>query len=149
MIKGISHFALAVDDLEKAEAFYRQLFDNMCLIGRESLQDDGEWYTLLFDKTWEDADEAGVELNMVALRKDNLVLALFQVELLTGEQIIGLSVSQDEIGAIRGRLTPEITLMIDQVDHLDLIDPYQVMWQIGVNPVFQTAGEFAGRWLVL
>ncbi len=149
MINGISHISLMVANLEAAESFYSELF-GMTLIGRESLQDDGQWYTLPFDKTWQDAHNTGVILNMVALRKDKLVLALFQGKVIAVEpRYIGLSVDKDEINAIRSRLSSEIVLLNDQEDRLEIMDPYQIIWQIAVDPVFQTAGEFAGRWINL
>lgn len=65
---GIRHIALVVPDLRAAEGYYQWVFD-MELIGREAELDDGLWYTLPFDKGWDDAEAAGVALGMLALRK--------------------------------------------------------------------------------
>ena len=71
----IRHIALIVPDLRAAEAYYQRLFE-MALIGREAKLGDGRWHTLPFDKSWEDAEAAGIELGMLALRKGEFVLAL-------------------------------------------------------------------------
>jgi hypothetical protein len=49
----------------------------MELIGREAELEDGLWYTLPHDKNWKDAEAAGIEQDMLALRKGDIVLALF------------------------------------------------------------------------
>ena len=57
LIGFIRHIALFVPDLRQAEAFFQSLFD-MELLGREAELEDGLWYTLPFDKGWEDAQAA-------------------------------------------------------------------------------------------
>ncbi len=69
------YIALYVPDVRAAEAFYRRAF-GMDVVTRES-ERDGEWWTLPAGKSWDDAVAAGVDLGMVALRRDKLVLALF------------------------------------------------------------------------
>ena len=73
---SIRHIALFVPDLREAEEYYQSLF-GMELIGREAELEDGLWYTLPLDKSWDDAEAAGIELGMLALRKGEIVLALF------------------------------------------------------------------------
>ncbi len=70
------HVALVVPDLRQAEQYYLSLFD-MELIGPEAELEDGKWYTLPPNKGWEEAEAAGIELGMLALRKGDIVLALF------------------------------------------------------------------------
>ena len=77
MKSSVRHIALFVPDLRAAESYYQSIFD-MEIIGREAELADGEWYTLPFDKGWDEAEAAGVELGMVALRKDEFGLALFR-----------------------------------------------------------------------
>ena len=84
MSVSLRHIALVVPDLKAAEANYQPLFE-MQLIGREAQLGDGLWYTLPFDKNWEDAEAAGIESGMLALRSGAFVLALFQ-----GEAPLGL-----------------------------------------------------------
>jgi catechol 2,3-dioxygenase-like lactoylglutathione lyase family enzyme len=149
MIKAVSHIALFVPDLHKAETFYKELFD-MELIGREIEKENGLWYTLPFDKDWEAAEANGIELGMTALRNGGLVLALFKGEQKLGQVFaIGLNGTMDDIQAIHAKLTSDIQIDVYQSDRLEFVDPYYITWQIAVDPVFDTAGHFANRWLVL
>jgi catechol 2,3-dioxygenase-like lactoylglutathione lyase family enzyme len=145
---SLRHIALFVPDLQAAENYYKSLFD-MELIGREAELEDGLWYTLPFDLGWNDAIGAGIELEMVALRKDEIVLALFAGDATQGQVFaIGISLSQDEISGIRSRLPADAEVDADLPDNLVFRDPYQIIWQISVpGDEFQTAGKFAGRWL--
>lgn len=147
MIKSVSHIALFVPDLQEAEQYYQSLFD-MELIGREVEQDDGLWYSLPFGKGWVDAMAAGVELDMIALRKGSLVLALFKGDNPPGQVFaIGLNATEDEIESIHKKLPPGTRIDVYQADRLEFIDSYDITWQIAVDPVFRTAGDFANRWL--
>jgi len=147
---SVRHIALVVPDLQVAEAYYRSLF-GMQLIGREAQLEDGFWYTLPFDKGWDDARAAGIELGMVALRKGEIVLALFAGDAPQGQVFaIGLCLSAEEIAGIRSRLSPDAEVGADASDNLEFRDPYQIIWQISVpGNEFRTAGDFAGRWLEL
>ena len=147
---SVRHIALFVPDLQAAEAYYGSIFQ-MDLIGREAEQEDGLWYTLPFDKSWADARAAGVELDMVALRKGEFVLALFAGDAPQGQVFaIGLSLPPEEIAAIRSRLPAEAEISRDDPDALEFLDPYQILWQISApGDQFRTSGNFAGRWLDL
>ena len=70
MNSSLRHIALFVPDLRTAEHCYQSIFD-MELIGREAELADGLWYSLPFDKDWDEAEAAGIELGMVGLRKDD------------------------------------------------------------------------------
>ena len=147
---SISFIALFVADLRGAEHYYRTVFD-MALIGREAEQPDGLWYTLPGDKTWDDAEAAGIELGMLALRKDEFVLALFKGAAPMGQvNVIGLSMPKAEIAGVRARL-PNGTLVNETApDRVEFQDPYRITWQISLpGTKFRTAGDFAGRWLKL
>ncbi|HRQ41536.1 MAG TPA: hypothetical protein PLD25_26750 [Chloroflexota bacterium] len=153
---SIRHIALVVPDLRTAEAYYRPLFE-MQLIGREVLLDDGLWYTLSFDaaqdkpfdKSWDDAEAAGITPGMVALRKGDFILALFQGERPSGQVFaIGLHMIEDEIARVRAHLPTDATIMEDSAEALAFRDPYRIMWQITVpGSEFRTTGEFANRWI--
>jgi hypothetical protein len=150
MRSSISFIALFVADLRGAEHYYRTVFD-MALVGREAELPDGLWYTLPPGKSWEDADAAGIKLGMLALRKDEFVLALFRGDAPTGQvNAIGLSMPLAQITGVRASL-PEGTPVIEATpDHLEFIDPYQITWQISLpRTEFRTAGDFANRWLNL
>lgn len=143
----VSHIALVVPDLQEAENFYKNLFD-MELIGRETMKADGLWYTLPFDKDWEDVKTGGLNIFMLALRKEKFVLALFQGEKPLGQvYVIGLGASHDDIKSIHSRIQPDISILEFRHDFLEFVDPYQITWQIGVDPAFRTSGDFSDRWI--
>ena len=144
------HIALFVPDLRVAEAYYRPLFE-MQLIGREAQLDDGLWYTLPYDKGWEDATAAGIEPGMLALRNGAFVLALFQGGAPQGQVFaIGLDMFEEEIARVRACLPANAEVLEDSAGSLAFRDPYQITWQISApGDEFRTAGEFAGRWIQL
>lgn len=148
MIGSLRHIALFVPDLQEAEEYYRSLF-GMVLIGREAEGDDGLWYTLPIDKGWDDARAAGLDLDMVALRRGEIVLALFAGDAPQGQVFaIGLSLPPEEIAAVRARLPGDAEPSRDEPDNIEFLDPYQITWQISApGDRFRTAGDIAGRWL--
>jgi catechol 2,3-dioxygenase-like lactoylglutathione lyase family enzyme len=150
MANSLRHIAFFVPDLQAAEEYYRSLF-GMQLIGREAPLEDGQWYTLPFDKGWDDARAAGIELGMVALRKGGIVLALFPGVAAPGQIFaIGLTLSPEEIAGIRSRLLADAQVGGDEPGGLEFRDPYLITWQLSVpGDGFRTAGDFAGRWLEL
>ena len=149
MIEAVNHIALFVPDLQEAEQFYQSLFD-MELIGREIEKENGLWYTLPFDKGWEDVKASGIEPGMTALRNGGLVLALFRGDKELGQVFaIGLNGTTEDIKTIHAKLTPDIQIDVYQPDRIEFVDPYHITWQIAVDPIFDTAGHFANRWLVL
>lgn len=147
---SLRHIALFVPKLRAAEEYYQPLFA-MELIGREATHDDVLWYTLPFDKSWDDAEEAGITLGMVALRKEEFILALFQGEQLPGQVFaIGLNMSEDEIARVRAGLPADAVVLDDYPNSLTFRDRYQIMWHLSApGNQFRTAGEFANRWLQL
>ena len=146
----VRHIALVVPDLRAAESFYQPVF-GMELIGREAVREDGLWYTLPFDKDWDDAVAAGIELTMLALRKDGFVLALFKGDASPGQvPFIGLAMPADDIGAVRARLPEEAQLLGSSPEYLEFRDPYGITWQVSApGAEFRTTGDWAGRWLEL
>jgi len=150
MAGSLRHIALFVPDLRQAEAYYQSLF-GMELIGREAELEDGLWYTLPFDKGWDDALAAGIELGMLALRKGQIVLALFAGDAPQGQvYAIGLNLPAEEIAGIRSRLSANAEMGAYEGNHLVFRDPYQIIWQISVSGnEFQTTADFTGRWLEL
>ena len=150
MISSLRHIAVVVPNLRSAERYYQSVFD-MELIGREAELSDGLWYTLPFDKGWDEAEAAGIEPGMLALRKDEFVLALFRGDAPLGQiYAIGLTMLTEEMTRIRVRLPEDTQVSEDAPDSLEFRDPYQIMWQISVpGDEFRTAGDFANRWLKL
>ena len=121
----------------------------MEIIGREALLEDGMWYTLPFEKGWNDAEAAVVELDMLALRKGAFVLALFRGNVVLGQvYAVGLAMPGNEIASLRLRLTEDVEILEEGPASLSFRDPYQIIWQISVpGDEFRTAGDFANRWL--
>ena len=144
----LRHIALFVPDLRAAEAYYQRLFE-MAIIGREAEMEEDEWYALPPDKGWEDAEAAGIELSMVALRRDDFVLALFPGDPQPGQvYLIGLSMSQPEIADVRQRMPKDAILLEDQPTVLSFRDRYSFDWQIyKTDTEFRNSGEWGGRWL--
>ncbi len=150
MNSSLRHVALVVPDLRAAERYYQSVFD-MELIGREAELSDGLWYTLPCDKGWDEAEAAGIELGMLALRKGEFVLALFRGNAPPGQiYLIGLTMPTEEIARVQARLPEGTQVSEDAPDRLEFRDPYQIVWQISVpGDDFRTAGDFANRWLKL
>lgn len=142
------HLALFVPDLRAAEEYYQSIFD-MQLIGREAEQADGLWYTLPFNKGWEEAKAAGIELGMLALRKDQFVLALFKGGASPGQVgFIGLKMPSEEIARVKDRLPEDAEMSDNGPNYLEFRDPFQIVWQISVpESEFRTSGHSANRWL--
>jgi catechol 2,3-dioxygenase-like lactoylglutathione lyase family enzyme len=146
---SLRHVAFFVPNLRAAERYYQTVFA-MELIGREAELEDGLGYTLPFDKGWDEAEAAGIELGMLALRKGEMVLALFRGDAPGGQVFaIGLRMPADEIAMVRTRLPKDAGVTADRPDYLEFHDPYQIMWQISVRDEFRTPGDFADRWLQL
>jgi len=121
----------------------------MEIIGREALLEDGLWYTLPFEKDWDDAEAAGIDIGKLALRKGNFVLALFLGETVLGQvYAVGLAMSVEDIAKVRLKLKENVEIMEEGPANLSFCDPYQITWQVsGPGDEFRTAGDFAGRWL--
>jgi catechol 2,3-dioxygenase-like lactoylglutathione lyase family enzyme len=150
MNNSLGFIALAVPDLRAAEDYYQSVF-NMELIGREAELADGLWYTLPFDKGWDEAEAAGIKLGMLALRKDGFVLALFRGDAPPGQVfVIGIQMPMEEIVRVRARLQKEAQVREGAPDRLEFRDPYHIISQISLPGIeFRIAGDFANRWLKL
>lgn len=150
MNSSLRFVALAVADLRAAERYYQSLFD-MELIGREAELADGLWYTLPFEKGWDEAVAAGIELDTLALRKDQFVLVLMKGDAPAGQvRVIGAMMPTEELAAVRTRLPQQAEVSKGAADYLEFVDAYQITWQISDSAVtFRTNGDFANRWLKL
>ena len=150
MNSSLSFVALVVPDLRVAEGYYQSVF-NMELIGREAELADGLWYTLPFDKGWDEAKAAGIELGILALRKDEFDLALVRGDAPPGQvYVISLNMPMEEIAGVRARLPQDTPVIEDTPSYLEFRDPYQITWQIELpGNRFRTPGVFANRWLKL
>lgn len=73
------HIAIFVPELHSAEGYYREIFQ-LDVIGRPVDSGFEEWAQLPRHKGWADAEAAGIEMGMVALGRDDFILALFTGE---------------------------------------------------------------------
>ena len=144
----LNHLALHVDDLERAEAFYVATL-GMEVVTRESLHVSGEWRQLPTDADWGAARAAGIELHMVGLRRDELVIALFEGEREPGMlYLVGVAADEREVADVRERLGDEVDLEVDTQRTLIFVDPFGVRWQLTAAG-FRGAGEARGAWIEL
>lgn len=150
------HVAFTVPDLEAAESYYMSLFA-MRVITREAWG-DGASRQLPHHLGWADARARGIELYMLALRRDRVVLALFDeasphvrangVPMRPG--IVGLSLSAREIADVEQRLGPEEQWQSEQRGsrrRCTIGDRYGITWQLDTSSGFQGTGDGSGRWL--
>lgn len=147
------HVALHVPDLQRAEEFYRLVFEldvatrEALIIGR--LIDDEPWQQLPHTATWEDARLAGIDVQMVGLRRGDLLLALFPGTPQPGTVfLIAILATVEEISAVRDRLPGDTPVEVDQDDALTFVDPFGFRWQL-CGPEFTGPGDARGRWLEL
>ena len=109
---SVRQIALFVPDLRAAERYYQSVLD-MELIGREAELADGLWYTLPFDKGWDEAEAAGIKLDMLTLRKDEFALSLFRGDATAGQvNVIGLRMPMEEIARVRARLPGDTQVLV-------------------------------------
>jgi catechol 2,3-dioxygenase-like lactoylglutathione lyase family enzyme len=145
------HVALHVPDLEHAEGYYRHVFE-LDVVTREALSgddlaDDETWAQLPHATTWEDARLAGIEIQMVGLRRGDLLLALFPGYPQPGTVfLIAVLATVEEIAAVRGRLPDDTAIEVDQDEALTFLDPFGFRWQL-CGAGFIGPGDRHGRWL--
>ena len=142
------YVALHVPDLRAAEAFYRDAF-GMELLFRERQAEDGTWSTLRPELSWDDAVALSIDVDMVALRRDAFVLALFHGTPTPGtvyEVCLGLTPA--ELEDVRARAVESATVNESQPAFLRLEDPFGFRWALQqADASFRSSGEIAGRWL--
>jgi hypothetical protein len=102
---------------------------------------------------WEDAEAAGIELGMVAMRRDGFILALEAVSEVDGHgplSHIGLLVDESEAEALRHRAPVcGCELVPDRPGLLIFDDPYGVRWEVTSSSELRSTGAATGRWLHL
>ncbi len=143
------HIAIFVPELYSAEGYYREIFQ-LDVIVREARVGRGleEWAQLPRDKGWADAEAAGIEMGMVALGRDDFVLALF-----TGEPspvqvyAIGVVVTEAEMAGVASRLPDDTRILGSEPNWLDFIDRHQFHWQLATGSEFRGSGDRNGLWL--
>jgi catechol 2,3-dioxygenase-like lactoylglutathione lyase family enzyme len=148
MAFALKYVALHVPDLRAAEDSYATVFA-MTPLFRESAQDDGTWCTIRPEVDWDGAAAAGITVDMVALRRDTFVLALFRGEPQPGtvfELCVGLP--PDEVGAVRARLPRAAAVIESQSDDFRFEDPFGFRWAVQHDDAaFRSSGQIAERWI--
>jgi catechol 2,3-dioxygenase-like lactoylglutathione lyase family enzyme len=145
------HLALFVEDLREAEEHYVRVFDMEVLFREAPLEAGGAqaelWATLPLDRNWEDAAAAGIELGMVALRRDDCILALFGGKP-AGNQVfaVGLVMGKEEIEGVAGQLSPA-SVETKEDGWLAFVDHYGMRWHLADRAEFRSNGEAYDRWL--
>jgi catechol 2,3-dioxygenase-like lactoylglutathione lyase family enzyme len=141
------HIALFVPDLRAAEAYYRALF-GMELLFREARSGES-WGSLPLDKDWADAERAGVELEMVALKRANFVLALFRGAPQPGTVVeVCFGLPPEEIAAVMSRLPEDVVVVSDNDVGAKIDDRFGYRWTLDEPDAgFTSNGEAHGRWL--
>lgn len=145
---AVSHLALFVSDLRAAESFYGHLF-GMELLFRETEGENDHWWTLPPDKGWEEAEAAGVSIDMVALHREGFTLPLFQGNPQQGTVLeIGVAMPIETIEEIRSRFTEDVTVLAHEYGDLYFVDPFGYRWHaVPAGEPFESNGVGAGRWL--
>jgi catechol 2,3-dioxygenase-like lactoylglutathione lyase family enzyme len=147
------HVALHVPDLQRAEAYYQRVFD-LDVVTREALRgdrlaDDEPWAQLPHTATWDEVRLADLEIQMVGLRRGELILALFLGDPRPGTVfLVAIEASPEDIASVRGRLPAQTPVEVDQVDALTFLDPFGFRWQL-CGPGFTGPGDARGHWLEL
>jgi catechol 2,3-dioxygenase-like lactoylglutathione lyase family enzyme len=144
----VGHVALHVPDLQRAEELYCATF-GLEVLTREAMRADGTWGQLPPDVGWQQARAAGLEPQMVGLRGDGLVVALFPGSPSPGTLLlIGLDVTEDELAQVSARLPTDATVETATDSALTFQDPFGFRWQLTTTG-FRGAGEARGDWIDL
>jgi catechol 2,3-dioxygenase-like lactoylglutathione lyase family enzyme len=143
------YIALHVPDLRSAEDFYRGVF-GVELLFRET-ERDGTWWTLPAARGWDDAVAAGVEICMVALGRDDFVLALLAGAPRPGAVYeVSLGLAPDEVDSLRERAPDGLDLLESADGFMRFEDPFGFRWVLQhPDAEFRSSGQIAGRWLDL
>jgi catechol 2,3-dioxygenase-like lactoylglutathione lyase family enzyme len=150
--RSVTHVALRVADLRQAEDFYMALF-GLQVAFREAEVTDG-WRTLPEGAGWEDAQAAGISLDLSVLHRDALHLALERTGqgFVAGERLahVGLEITDVEMERLL-KAAPRLGCQIVQQRRglLVLDDPYGVRWELTTAYTLRNPGVATGRWLDL
>ena len=152
-IDSVTHVALHVNNLREAESYYCGLFDLEPAWRAANVAD--EWRSLPEGKTWDDAEAAGIALDLVFLHRAGFGLALESSKIVNADgrlSHIGLLVNNKSFQSLRERLAlHECQLHVDERTTLVFDDKYGVRWEPTTlpydNPKQQSDGAARGMWL--
>jgi catechol 2,3-dioxygenase-like lactoylglutathione lyase family enzyme len=146
----LRHLAIHVPDLRSAEAYYLEIFDLAVTVreGARARGGPGDWAQLPPDKGWAHADAAGIEIGMIALARDEFVLALFPGQPSPGQVFaVGVVMSEMGIADVASRIPDDTLVLASEPTWLEFIDRHQLHWQLTPSTRFVGAGDSADRWL--
>jgi catechol 2,3-dioxygenase-like lactoylglutathione lyase family enzyme len=145
--------ALRVERLRAAEEYYCALLA-LEVAWREAETPDG-WATLPDGADWDDAERAGIHLELVMLHRDGLRLALEAADSVAPRGALShLGVFVDERELERLRVTAAsagCTILDDRERAFIIDDAFGVRWEFNTfpyaDPPRMSTGERSGRWL--
>ena len=142
----LRHIGLRVPDLREAETHYARIF-GADLVGRE-VERHGRWYSVPHDRSWNEILDAGLTIDWVGLRRDDLMIALFPGQPDPDRTLfcIGVRMSPDDVAEVRGRLPSSVTVERDRDDQLVFLDQYGFRWQCN-DMDFRSIGDTDDQWL--
>jgi catechol 2,3-dioxygenase-like lactoylglutathione lyase family enzyme len=150
--RAVTHIALVVTPLRQAEAFYQTLFA-LEVAFREGETADG-WYTLPPAASWEDAEAAGIALELCSLHRDGFTLALEEGPGTAGGRLSHLGLQVDAADLERLRMQAPASgcqVVMDRPTLLVFDDPYGVRWEVTTtsyeDPSRLSTGARLGHWL--
>lgn len=152
-LQSFTHVALRVERLRDAEAFYRSLF-TLKVAFREAETPDG-WLTLPASADWDDAERAGITLNLVMLFRDGFRLALEVADAVAENgqlSHIGIFADEDELDRLRKiAADARCEVVSDHPRGLVLDDPFGIRWELNTfpydDPTSLSTGARTGAWL--
>ncbi len=132
----VRHVAIYVTDLRESEEHYVALF-GLRVLFRETRRPDGTWQALPRTQGFEDAERSDRPVGMVALRRDDFVLALFS-SAMPGKQVhaLGLLMEEGEIDAVAAHLPAGTHVEERARGWLSLVDRYGIRWQLAARAEF-------------
>ncbi|AJF24460.1 hypothetical protein SG26_01380 [Haloarcula sp. CBA1115] len=135
-IDGIHHLVLLVDDVQKGESYYRELFDLEVHFREGTL--DGEPGTVPEEVSWEEALDEGVTPYMSFLGRDGFHVAVANAK---GQQDTGrldhiaLAVDDDAFEAITEHADSlGCDVKENASHHRVFLDRYNVKWELNEKP---------------
>ena len=86
--------------------------------------------------------EAGIQLSLVALWRDEVILALFRGQA-GHDQVyaVGLVMDKADMAEVRARLGRDASLAADEQAYLEFVDPFGPRWQISTDRRFRTCAS--------
>jgi catechol 2,3-dioxygenase-like lactoylglutathione lyase family enzyme len=152
--RAVTHIALILTPLRQAEVFYQTLFA-LEVAFREAETADG-WYTLPSDAGWDDAEAAGISLELCSLHRDAFTLALEAGSSSGGGRLshIGVQVDAEDLSRVR-TVASALGCQVVQDSQAILVfdDPYGVRWEMTTrsydDPRRLSTGARMGLWLTI